>query len=64
FSPFPLPTEVSALRELTTGRYFVDWSSRFLGAGKGYQDAFQETALADGPGTWNTLAYGYVILRD
>ncbi|RKH48692.1 hypothetical protein D7Y23_19400 [Corallococcus sp. AB050B] len=64
FRPFPLPTEVSALRELTTGRYFVDWSSRFLGAGKGYQDAFQETALADGPGTWNTLAYGYVILRD
>lgn len=64
FTPFTLPTEVSPQRELSEGRYFVQWSSRFLGMGRGYQDLYQEAPAVNGPDAWDTNAYGYSVLQD
>ncbi|RKH67214.1 hypothetical protein D7X96_19800 [Corallococcus interemptor] len=64
FTLFPLPAEVTPLRELTAGRYALLWSSRFLGAGKGYPDFYKEAAAANGPDAWSTNAFGLADLRD
>ena len=64
FTPFPLPAEVSPLRELSAGRYFVNWSSRSLGAGLGYREFFTEAYSPGIPDAWNTYAFGEVILQD
>ncbi|WP_375754288.1 hypothetical protein [Corallococcus exercitus] len=64
FTPFTLPAEVSPLRELTGGLYFVQWSSRSLGAGHGYQDLFKEARTGNEPDAWSTNAYGYSVLQD
>ncbi|WP_147450393.1 hypothetical protein [Corallococcus carmarthensis] len=64
FTPFTLPAEVSPLRALTGGLYFVQWSSDFLGAGHGYQDLFKEAPTGSEPDAWYTNAYGYSVLQD
>lgn len=64
FTPFTLPAEVSPLRALTPGLYFVQWSARFLGAGHGYQDLYQEAAPVYEPDEWSSNAYGYAVLRN
>ncbi|GMU06515.1 hypothetical protein [Corallococcus caeni] len=64
FTPFTLPAEVSAVRELGAGRYSVQWSSRFLGAGHGYQELFTQVPEPDAPDAWNTDTSGNVILQD
>ncbi|RKH67461.1 hypothetical protein D7W81_13890 [Corallococcus aberystwythensis] len=64
FTPFILPAEVSPLRELAAGRYFVRWSSRFLGTGLGYPELFKESPTLYGTNAWDTNAYGEVILQD
>ncbi|MFP2897388.1 hypothetical protein [Corallococcus sp. 4LFB] len=64
FTPFTLPAEVSPLRELTGGLYFVQWSSHFLGAGHDYQDLFKEARTGNEPDAWYTNAYGYSVLQD
>ncbi|CAM4349901.1 hypothetical protein [Corallococcus exiguus] len=65
FTPFKLPAEVSPTRELPPGRHSVQWFSRSLGAGLGYQDFFKKEAPSlEAPDSWVTDAYGGVILQD
>ncbi|WP_147447015.1 hypothetical protein [Corallococcus sp. CA054B] len=64
FTPFILPAEVSPLRELGAGRYFVQWSSRSLGMGHGYQDLYKAVPPGFEPDSWSSNAYGYVVLQD
>ncbi|RKH95670.1 hypothetical protein [Corallococcus sp. AB038B] len=64
FSPFILPAEVSPLRELGAGRYFVQWSSRSLGMGHGYQDLYKEAPSVFEPDSWSSNTYGYSVLQD
>ncbi|WP_147443112.1 hypothetical protein [Corallococcus sp. AB011P] len=64
FTPFILPAEVSPLRELGAGRYFVQWSSRSLGKGHGYQDLYQAARPVFEPDSWSSNTYGYSVLQD
>ncbi|NPC46201.1 hypothetical protein HPC50_03835 [Corallococcus exiguus] len=64
FTPFILPAEVSPLRELGAGRYFVQWSSRSLGMGHGYQDLYTAAPPVVEPDSWSSNTYGYSVLQD